>query len=86
MGDISWIANPANAGKIEPGYSSTDVNLSPEDAALYSKLRQHPWNSGLAWTGNRGGHYGSYEPGFLQAFVLPLLDDRRNLLHVGGNF
>ena len=59
---------------------------SPEDAALYDKLRQHPWNSCLAWTGNRGGHYGSYEPGFLQAFVLPLLDDRRNLLHAGGNF
>jgi len=49
----------------------------PEDPALYAKLRQHPWDSCLAWTGNRGGHYGGYRPEFLQAYVLPLLDERR---------
>ncbi len=46
----------------------------PEDAALYSKLRQYPWEPGLGWTGHKGGHYGSYQPAFLRAFVLPLLD------------
>jgi hypothetical protein len=34
VGDIAWNSNPANSGKIEPGYSSTDVNLSLEDVAI----------------------------------------------------
>jgi pimeloyl-ACP methyl ester carboxylesterase len=46
---------------------------SPEDAALFGKLRQYPWNPSLTWTGNRGGHYGPYQPQFLRACVLPLL-------------
>jgi len=46
---------------------------SPEDEALYSKLRQYPWNPSLSWTGHKGGHYGSYQPKFLRAFVFPLL-------------
>jgi pimeloyl-ACP methyl ester carboxylesterase len=45
----------------------------PGDAALYARLRQHPWHPCQAWTGNEGGHYGSYTPGFLNAYVLPLL-------------
>lgn len=47
----------------------------PEDPALYAKLRQHPWDPCLAWTGNRGGHYGGYRAEFLQAYVLPLLGE-----------
>jgi pimeloyl-ACP methyl ester carboxylesterase len=47
----------------------------PEDAALYAKLRQHPWDRCLTWTGNRGGHYGGYRAEFLQAYVLPLLGE-----------
>jgi Tfp pilus assembly protein PilX len=34
VGDIAWNSDPANSGKIEPGYSSTDVNLSLEDVAI----------------------------------------------------
>jgi pimeloyl-ACP methyl ester carboxylesterase len=45
----------------------------PEDAALYAKLRQHPWDRSLEWSGNHGGHYGGYQPEFLRCFVLPLL-------------
>jgi pimeloyl-ACP methyl ester carboxylesterase len=45
----------------------------PQDEALYAKLRQHPWHPCLAWAGNSGGHYGSYQPAFLRAYVLPLL-------------
>jgi pimeloyl-ACP methyl ester carboxylesterase len=44
-----------------------------EDAALYAKLRQHSWHPCLMWTGNWGGHYGGYQPGFLRAYVVPLL-------------
>jgi pimeloyl-ACP methyl ester carboxylesterase len=51
--------------------------LSPEDAALYAKLRQHPWDRCVEWTGNRGGHYGPYQPGYLRAYVLPLFDAPR---------
>jgi hypothetical protein len=47
--------------------------LCPEDAALYAKLHQHPWDPCLRWTGNRGGHYGSYDVGFLRAYVLPVM-------------
>jgi pimeloyl-ACP methyl ester carboxylesterase len=44
-----------------------------EDAACYDRLHQHPWQPGQARTGNTGGHYGSYQPGFLRVYVLPLL-------------
>ena len=43
------------------------------DAALYKKLHQHPWSPVVAWSGHDGGHYGSNQPGFLRAYVLPLL-------------
>jgi pimeloyl-ACP methyl ester carboxylesterase len=48
---------------------------SPEDLALYTRLQQHPWDPVTSWTGNEGGHYGSYEVPFLRAYVLPLLVD-----------
>jgi pimeloyl-ACP methyl ester carboxylesterase len=57
------------AGKI--GF--TPVVGCPGDAALYGKLRQHPWDPVVAWSGNNGGHYGSNQAGFLRAYVLPLL-------------
>jgi pimeloyl-ACP methyl ester carboxylesterase len=57
----------------------------PEDSVLYGKLRQHPWDPALAWTGNRGGHEGSRQPDFLRAFVLPLLLDSPCRVDVGGN-
>jgi hypothetical protein len=45
----------------------------PQDAALYARLRQHPWDRAIEWTGHHGGHYGGYQPEFLRCFVLPLL-------------
>jgi pimeloyl-ACP methyl ester carboxylesterase len=49
------------------------VGCTPQDTALYQKLHEHPWQPCLAWTGNTGGHSGAYQPGYLRAFVLPLL-------------
>lgn len=49
------------------------VSASPDDAALYQKIHQHPWDSTLAWTGNDGSHYGCIQPRFLKAYVLPEL-------------
>ncbi len=51
----------------------TPVVTCPEDAALYSRLRQHPWCADVTWCGHDGGHYGSNQAGFLRAYVLPLL-------------
>jgi pimeloyl-ACP methyl ester carboxylesterase len=51
----------------------TPVIACPADAALYDKLHQHAWSPAVAWSGNDGGHYGSNQPEFLRAYVLPLL-------------
>jgi pimeloyl-ACP methyl ester carboxylesterase len=44
----------------------------PADEALI-KLRQHEWQRSDLPTGNCGGHYGAYQPGFVREHVLPLL-------------
>jgi hypothetical protein len=49
---------------------------APEDAVLYRKLRQHPWDPSVIWTGNNGGHYATYQPCYLRYYVLPLLAER----------
>jgi pimeloyl-ACP methyl ester carboxylesterase len=64
--DRRWEACAGRVG-FEP------IVCGPSDGALYQKLRDHPWDPALAWTGNDGGHYGSHSPGFLAAYVLPLL-------------
>jgi pimeloyl-ACP methyl ester carboxylesterase len=51
----------------------TPILSCPGDEQLYTKLRIHPWDPSVAWTGNRGSHYGTLEPGFMRAYVLPLL-------------
>jgi predicted alpha/beta hydrolase family esterase len=58
------------------------IAQTPEDAALFAKLRQHPWNPMVAWSGNAGGHYGSYKPDFLRAYVLPLFAESQQSLVV----
>ena len=54
-------------------YGFRPVCDCPADASLYGKLRQHPWDPVVAWSGHGGGHYGSNQAGFLRAYVLPLL-------------
>ena len=53
------------------------VGREPCDAALYAGLHQHAWDPTQASAGHDGGHYGSFEDGFLRASVLPLLAPRR---------
>jgi pimeloyl-ACP methyl ester carboxylesterase len=64
--DREW---SAAAGRV--GFRPVIAN--PEDAALHAKLRQHAWDCSVRWTGNAGGHHGASQPGFLRAYVLPLL-------------
>ena len=47
--------------------------LVPSEAALASRLRQHPWDPSVAWTGNLGAHSDSLRSAYLKAYVLPLL-------------
>jgi pimeloyl-ACP methyl ester carboxylesterase len=54
-------------------YGFKPVVESVGDGELYAKLRQHPWEPGVQWTGNDGGHYGYNRTDFLGAYVLPLL-------------
>ena len=54
-------------------YGFTPILACPADAALYGRLRQHPWDPVVEWTGHRGGHYGNNEAAFLRAYVVPLL-------------
>jgi pimeloyl-ACP methyl ester carboxylesterase len=51
----------------------TPILTCPGNEQLYAKLRVHPWDPSVAWTGNRGSHYGTLEPDFIRAYVLPLL-------------
>lgn len=59
----------AAAGRV--GF--TPLVTCPGDELLYTKLRTHPWDPSVAWTGNRGSHYGTLEAGYMRAYVLPLL-------------
>jgi alpha-beta hydrolase superfamily lysophospholipase len=59
----------AAAGRI--GF--TPILTCPGDELLYAKLRQHPWNRSVVWSGNRGNHYGTLEPTFVRTYILPLL-------------
>ena len=59
-----------------------DTNAASELARLDGKvlaarLRQHPWDAAVAWTGNEGGHNGSLSAVYLKAYVLPLLTPAR---------
>ena len=51
----------------------TPILTCPGDELLYAKLRTHPWDRCVVWSGNRGSHYGTLEQGFMRAYVLPLL-------------
>jgi hypothetical protein len=49
------------------------VLVYPDDAQLYTKLREHSWDPRVAWTGDQGLHYGSNREEFARAYLLPLL-------------
>jgi hypothetical protein len=46
---------------------------SPEDAFLFQKLFQRPWQPVDRAAGNDGKHYGDYQPDFVRQHILPLL-------------
>jgi pimeloyl-ACP methyl ester carboxylesterase len=64
--DHCWRCPAAGRVGFRP-HPQTDADL-----ALFTKLRQHPWDPCLEWTGNVGGHYDGYRLNHLRAYVLPL--------------
>jgi pimeloyl-ACP methyl ester carboxylesterase len=75
LGAGMWILGTADRGcRTAAGqYGFTPVVVCPGDGELYAKLRQHPWHAAVQWSGHDGGHFGNNQPGFLRAYVLPLL-------------
>lgn len=65
--DRAWTAAAGKVGFRRPHDGSAG-------AALYDKLHEHVWRPSEMATGHKGGHYGSYVPGFLKAKVLPLVN------------
>lgn len=49
------------------------ADLNAEDNALYRRLVQVPWSSGMIRGGHLGGHQGTSMPGFLSREVVPWL-------------
>lgn len=49
------------------------VIANAQDAALYQRLRQHPWEQAWREHGHNGGHFGSTQPQFLRSHIVPLL-------------
>ncbi len=63
--DRKWTISSGMAGfRVLPDPACPDSHL---------KLHQHAWQPTDQQFGNDGGHYGSYQPDFLRAQVLPLL-------------
>jgi pimeloyl-ACP methyl ester carboxylesterase len=48
----------------------------PADGVLLASCRQFHWSQELTVTGNNGGHYGTYQHGYLRGYVLPALIGR----------
>lgn len=65
--DRRWATAAAGRVGFQPCPTGTETDV------LISRLHQHPWEATMRASGNRGGHYGSYERPFLHAYVLPLL-------------
>ena len=51
----------------------TPIICTPDDAALYGKLRQHPSQPAFQSADHYRGHYGDTLPAYLRAHILPLL-------------
>jgi pimeloyl-ACP methyl ester carboxylesterase len=62
--DKFWSGSAAGRWGFQPkGPSGLEAN----------RLRQHFWSPEVAWTGHTGGHHGMHAPGFIQAYLMPLM-------------
>jgi pimeloyl-ACP methyl ester carboxylesterase len=74
LADRRWTDAAGRTGFVQCSHS-------PEDNALYARLRQHEWTPCVAWTGNDGGHYGNHKREFMRAYVVPLISPKPLAAH-----
>lgn len=65
--DNFWSGAAAGRWGFQPKGSTKLADLEA------SRLRQHFWSPEVAWTGHTGGHHGMHAPGFIQAYLIPLM-------------
>jgi pimeloyl-ACP methyl ester carboxylesterase len=65
--DKFWSGSAAGRWGFQPKGSSRLAELEA------NRLRQHFWSQEVAWTGHTGGHHGMHAPGFVQAYLIPLM-------------
>jgi hypothetical protein len=65
--DKFWSGSAAGRWGFQPKGSTKLADLEA------SRLRQHFWSPEMARTGHTGGHHGMHAPGFVQAYLLPLM-------------
>ena len=76
LGAGTWIVGTADGKRGVPPAGRVGFDMPPlagADLCLANRLRQHPWEPSVAWSGNRGNHSGSLRPAYFRAYVLPLL-------------
>lgn len=76
LGFATHVLGTADRKYVHPasGRVGFKVPVDCGDFALQAKLIQRPWQRVDIQTGNLGGHYGNYVPGFLKRHLLPLLE------------
>lgn len=65
--DNFWSGSAAGRLGFKPKKANALADLEA------ARLRQHFWSPDVVWTGNTGGHHGANAPGFIQAYLLPLM-------------
>jgi pimeloyl-ACP methyl ester carboxylesterase len=76
LGIATHVLGTADRKYVHPASGRVGFRVAVEggDFALQAKLFQRPWQRVDIPTGNLGGHYGNYQPGFLKRHLLPLLE------------
>jgi hypothetical protein len=69
VGNADGTTSAPTAGRV--GFDPPP--LATSQGCVAQRIRQYPWDPGVAWTGNFGGHSGTLRRDYLRTFVVPLL-------------
>jgi pimeloyl-ACP methyl ester carboxylesterase len=73
LGLATHFLGTADRRFFQPASGRVGFHVNVADPEFFGKLHQRPWQPGDSVTGNLGGHFGNYQPEFLRANVLPLI-------------
>jgi hypothetical protein len=65
--DNFWSGSAAGRWGFKPKGSNALAEIEQ------ARLRQHHWSPDVTWTGHLGGHHGMHAPGFIHAYLMPLM-------------